>query len=136
MALNGYKEVEHTADIALQVWARDFPSLLKQAAEGLYALMDAVLETAQSKTHQNFTIPHGNHETVVVDFLTELLFFVEEKGLALSDFSFENGQNEISVQSTGRRILTWERDIKAVTFHDLNLERTATGFSITITFDV
>lgn len=37
--MNGYKEVEHTADIALQVWAEDFYTLLRKAAEGLYALM-------------------------------------------------------------------------------------------------
>ena len=84
--MNGYKEVEHTADIALQVWAEDFYTLLRKAAEGLYALMGVKLATA-STLQRLFTLPQGSKETILVDFLTELLFLVEEDGLFLSGFA-------------------------------------------------
>ncbi|HOE70253.1 MAG TPA: archease [Brevefilum sp.] len=133
--MNGYKEVEHTADIALQVWAEDFYTLLIQAAKGLYALMGVEPTVAPSR-QRLFTLPQGNKETILVDFLTELLFLAEEDGLFLSVFCFDDGQNVISVRSTGQKILTWSREIKAVTFHNLNVETTDQGFSATITFDV
>ncbi|HOM67132.1 MAG TPA: archease [Brevefilum fermentans] len=133
--MNGYKEVEHTADIALQVWAEDFYTLLRKAAEGLYALMGVKLATA-STLQRLFTLPQGSKETILVDFLTELLFLVEEDGLFLSGFCFDASQDAISVRSTGEKILTLSREIKAVTFHNLHVETTDQGFSTTITFDV
>jgi SHS2 domain-containing protein len=133
--MNGYKEVEHTADIALQVWAEDFYTLLKQAAEGLYALM-GVKPATVSTLQWLFTLPQGSKETILVDFLTELLFLVEEDRLFLSGFCFDARLDVISVRSTGEKILTLKREIKAVTFHNLNVETTSKGFSTIITFDV
>jgi SHS2 domain-containing protein len=135
MALHGYDEVDHTADIALRVWGEDFQTLLTQAAEGLYALMGIVTLTGSSLDN-TITLPQGNRETILVDFLTELLYLSEEGGLVLEDFTFDEDQDKISVRSTGRKILSQERAIKAVTFHNLNVEETATGVITTITFDV
>lgn len=135
MALHGYEEVDHTADIALRVWGEDFQTLLTQAAEGLYTLMGIVTLTGSSFENV-IPIPQGNRETMLVDFLTELLYLSEERGLVLDDFTFDEEQDKISVRSTGRKILSQERAIKAVTFHNLNVEETETGVITTITFDV
>ncbi|RMF50007.1 MAG: archease, partial [Anaerolineae bacterium] len=35
----GYREIEHTADWALEIWAPDMAALLQQAARGMYALL-------------------------------------------------------------------------------------------------
>jgi hypothetical protein len=34
----GFREIEHTADWELEVWAPDLPALLEQAGRGMYAL--------------------------------------------------------------------------------------------------
>ncbi|MFU8826089.1 MAG: archease [Brevefilum sp.] len=135
MKTHGYHEVDHTADIALRVWAEDFLALLRQAAKGLYALMGAEPRPGSSE-QLVFTIPSGNQETVLVDFLNELLFLAEDNGIILDQFSFEEGYENIEVESTGKRLLSQERVIKAVTFHDLCVEKMATGYQVTITFDV
>ena len=51
----GYREHEHTADWELEVWAPGFPGLLKQAAEGMYALAQTTLETSP-RTSRTITI--------------------------------------------------------------------------------
>ena len=135
MTYNGYKEVEHTTDIALQIWAEDFPSLLKQAAKGFYSLV-GIQFLEEKSLHQLFVIPNGNYESVLVDFLTELLYFVEEKSLYLSNFTFEDDQDQISVRSTAWKIKSRDREIKAVTYHNLYMRKTEKGFSTTVTFDV
>ena len=135
MDMNGYREVSHTADIALRVWAEDFFGLLRYAAEGLYALMGVELEVTPGGGWV-FSIPQGGEETILVDFLTELLFLVEEESLALSEFVFDGDQNQVTVRATGRKIKACEREIKAVTFHRLAVERSASGLVTTITFDV
>ena len=135
MKTHGYQEVDHTADVALRVWAENFQSLLRQAAKGLYVLMGAVPH-ADSSEKKVFAIPQGNQETILVDFLNELLFLAEQDGIMLDHFSFYEGQENIEVASTGKKISSQERVIKAVTFHDLKVEKTATGCLVTITFDV
>ncbi len=135
MKTHGYQEVDHTADVALRVWGEDFLALLRQAAKGMYALMGAVPQ-ADSSVRRVFVIPQGNQETVLVDFLNELLFLAEEDGIMLDHFSFYEGQENIEVTSTGKKISSQERVIKAATFHDLRVEETTTGCLATITFDV
>ena len=135
MAFHGYKEVEHTADIALRVWGEDFPTLLQQAADGLYALM-GIKPVGDATTVQFFTIPQGTPETILVDFLGELLYQAEADDLVLGGFNFIVGQDAVSVWSIGRKILSQEMVFKAVTFHNLTVEDTESGMIATITFDV
>lgn len=135
MALRGYEEEDHTADLALRVWAEDFQALLAQAAQGVYALMGLVPASGPSVAHE-MTIPKWNRETILVDFLTELLYLLEADGLVLDDFTFEDDLPVIKVRSSARQILSQERAIKAVTFHLLTVEETTTGVTATITFDV
>lgn len=135
MILHGYEEVEHTADIALRVWGEDFQALLTQAAKGLYALM-GIIPASSSCKETSFSILQAPPETILVDFLTELLYLAEEAGLILDNFSYDEGINMLAISAVGYKIFTQERFIKAVTFHNLTIEGTSAGFETTITFDV
>lgn len=135
MAFHGYKEVEHTADVALRVWSEDFPGLLSQAAKGLYALTDIVPDS-NSTVNRCFFIPSGNNENEIVDFLNELLYLLEEKSEIYTNFSFLEREDELEVQAEGYKALSQDRYIKAVTFHDLNIIESDLGLEVVITFDV
>jgi SHS2 domain-containing protein len=135
MASHGYQEVEHTADIALKVWAADFQTLLRQAAFGLYDLM-GVISQADTLVAGYFILKQDSFETILVDFLSELLFLAEEKGQLFVTFSFDEQDDGLSVRMAGQEILSQERDVKAVTFHNLDVRQTDCGFEATITFDV
>jgi SHS2 domain-containing protein len=135
MASHGYQEVDHTADIALRVWGEDFQALLRQAADGLYHLLDVVPQ-AKTAVAGSFILQQDSLETILVDFLSELLFLAEEKDKIFDTFSFEPKDNEFTVRMTGQKILSQGRFVKAVAFHDLNVHHTDSGFEATITFDV
>lgn len=135
MASHGYEEVDHTADIALRVWGENFQVLLFQAAKGLYELM-GVEHITGSNIEGQFTLPRETFETILVDFLSELLYLVEENGHAYNEFSFAENDEEFVVHASGCEIQSQDRHIKAVTFHDLNIEETERGLEATITFDV
>lgn len=134
MASHGYEEVDHTADIALRVWGGDYQTLLSQAANGLYDLM-GIAPVPGSEVERQFTLTQETLETILVDFLNELLYLSEE-GCVFKDFSFAERDSEYLVQAAGQEIRSQNRHIKAVTFHDLNIEKTDDGFEATITFDV
>jgi SHS2 domain-containing protein len=135
MAYHGYEEVDHTADIALRVWGENYWALLQQSAAGMYDLM-GVVPIPDSSVDDFISVPAGTYETVMVDFLSELLFLAEENSQVLEHFSFSDDGIDLSIMCTGRKIHTYERHIKAVTFHNLNVKTTETGLEVTITFDV
>jgi len=135
MASHGYQEIDHTADIALRVWGEDFQTLLRQAAYGLYGLM-GVVPHAETPVAGYFVLQQDSLETILVDFLSELLFLAEEKGQLFDSFSFDEQDDELNIRMAGQKILSQERYVKAVTFHDLDVRQTDCGYEATITFDV
>ena len=135
MILSGYEEVEHTADIALRVWGEDFFTLLRQSAKGMYELM-GILENPGQPMKVIFTIDHGSAEMQLVDFLNEVLYIVENQAGYYDSFTFINTRDGIDVHASGYKIISYQRNIKAVTFHDLEVIETKTRFETTITFDV
>ncbi|MBW6465219.1 MAG: archease [Brevefilum sp.] len=134
MASHGYQEVDHTADIALRVWGEDFYTLLRQAAYGLNDLLGVVLHDTPVEVF--FALQQDSVETLLVDFLSELLFLAEEKEQLFDSFLFDEHDDGLTVQMTGRKILSQDRHVKAVTFHYLDVAQTDCGFEVTITFDV
>ncbi|KUK98100.1 MAG: Uncharacterized protein XE06_0124 [Anaerolineaceae bacterium 46_22] len=135
MILSGYEEVEHTADVALRVWGEDFFDLLKQSARGMYALMGIKRKHGQ-KTEVSFEIDPGSMEMQLVDFLNELLFMIDDKAIYFDNFSLLNSMDVLVVSAIGHKIESYQRSIKAVTFHNLDITETKTGCETTITFDV
>ena len=135
MASHGYQEVDHTADIALKVWGEDFQTLLRQAAYGIYDLMGIVPDD-QTPVAGYFVLLQDSLETILVDFLSELIFLAEEKNQVFDSFSFDEQDDELTVRMAGQEILSQERYVKAVTFHDLSVRQTDCGCEVTITFDV
>lgn len=135
MMSQGYEEIEHTADLALRVWGEDFYSLLIHSAQGMYALM-GVVPKLESRIEINFQISQDSLETILVDFLSEVLYLVEDKKLAFRIFAFSTQEANLEVRATGNLVDSIDRNIKAVTFHNLDIKETTNGLATTITFDV
>lgn len=135
MVPNGYEEIDHTADLALRVWGNDFFDLLENAAEGMYELM-GITEKPGSNAKNSFQIENDQKESILVDFLSECLYLAEVEVQRFSAFSFEASEKEINVKAQGNEITAIDRNIKAVTFHNLEIKETSRGLETTITFDV
>jgi SHS2 domain-containing protein len=131
----GYREVEHIADWELHVWAPDLLSLLKTAAQGMYALSDTELAVEPRHTHE-FEIAYLDGESLLVDFLSELLFLGEDETLAFDLYQLNLIDNNLQVQAYGAPIQKQSKEIKAVTYHGLRIRETERGLEVNIVFDV
>lgn len=132
---SGYREINHTADWELQVWAPDLTTLLKTAARGMYALSHIELAAAPRKI-RNFEIPFGDRESLLVDFLSELLFIGEDEDIAFDSYELELNDNCLKVQARGALIKDQAKEIKAVTYHRIQIQDTRRGLEVNIVFDV
>lgn len=131
----GYREIEHTADWELEVWAPDFPSLLVQAALGMYALVDTKLENNPDIVREMEIKAHDKEE-FLVSFLTELIYIAEDEGIGFYQYNLSIDGNLLRAILHGRPIETQNKEIKAVTYHNLMVKEMSPGFITSIVFDV
>ncbi|HWQ04959.1 MAG TPA: archease [Longilinea sp.] len=132
---SGFRDVDHTADLALEVWAPDLSALFVQAALGMYHLMNIQLSKQPGFLHQ-FNLSAEDEESLLVKFLSEILFAVESKGIAFDSFSIKFAGLSLQLTAAAKHILNQTRTIKAVTFHNLSIRHEPGRYTVTIVFDV
>ncbi len=132
----GYRELAHTADWELEAWAPDLTGLLEQAARGMYAISGTRLDAGERHT-RSLNLRALDAESLLVRFLTELLWLGQQDGLAFDTFLFTLSPGwSLQVALGGASIVSIEKDIKAVTYHNLVIRRLARGLAVNIVFDV
>jgi len=133
---SGFRELEHTADWAIQVWAPDLPTLFVKAAEGMNSLSVVQLEQG-NRIRQAIAFDALELESLLVMCLEEILYLGEHHGLGFDRFEVEitDGFSMRSILS-GAKIKKIDKEIKAVTFHNMKVSQTELGYEVTIVFDV
>ena len=131
----GYEEMEHTADWELHVWAASMEELFIAAAFGMNSLAGLKLESTP-RIIREVVINAGDPETMLVSFLSELLYFSEMDGLGFDNFQITIAGDSVSGILTGAPIESIEKEIKAVTYHNLEILKTQCGLEARIVFDV
>ena len=131
----GFRELNHTADWELEVWAPNLPDLLYQAALGMYTLSNIQLKEVPTTT-KSTTISADDPEEMLVSFLSELLFFMEDEGLASDAMDLSIVDDSLTANIACKPLASQGKEIKAVTYHNLSIVKTAAGYRTRIVFDV
>jgi SHS2 domain-containing protein len=131
----GFREHEHTADWELEVWASDLSNLLKQAALGMYALAGLRL-SSEPRIERRLQLSAPDAESLLVGFLQELLFISEIDGVGFDQFEIRLVDLTLDAMLVGTSISSISKEIKAVTYHNLQIRNTARGLEARVVFDV
>jgi len=129
-----YFEISHTSDLAMWVCGDDLSDLMRNAADGMFALMGLVDEKG-SVTSFDLKIPPGEVESLLVDYLNELLFYLDQE-IVLRLINAKIDEDGLAMQMQATKLAGRDRYIKAATFHDLSLKETEKGLTAVIVFDV
>ena len=131
----GYREIDHTADWELAVWADSIPELFRQSALGMYALSGMTVgQTARQP--QTFALEAGSLESLLVKFLNELLYLGEAQQIAAVEMAVSLSENALTAELAVAPILSQTKEIKAVTYHKLSIRQEGESFRVNIIFDV
>lgn len=131
----GYLELEHTADWALKVWAPDLPTLLITAARGMYAL-SGIQTDPNSIQAKSIQLESTDAEGLLVDFLSELLFLAELEHVAAIEFETSVNDSSLIAEIRTGNIIKIQKEIKAITYHNLKIIRKKDLLETVIIFDV
>jgi SHS2 domain-containing protein len=135
-----FEELPHTADWALRVWAADLVELFLEAARGMNAQAGIILAN-EPRVMRTFSASAADAESLLVSFLSELLYTGEQDHLAFDQIDLRIDQEKshlyhLDATLRGAHLLSSEKAIKAVTFHNLQIRKTGRGFEVEIVFDV
>ena len=142
----GFEEISHTADWSVRVWAQNLPSLFAEAARAMNSLSGTRIGNGL-RVKRTFESESPDVESLLVAFLSELVYCQEQENLAFDEFKFEvkklalnravvSNVEKLKVEMEGAQISSVDKAIKAVTYHNLQIKETELGFETTIVFDV
>lgn len=132
-----WKEVEHTADWSLLVTGTDRRTLFENAAMAMLSLIGGEPVPDAQPQHWQIRAEASDWEMLLVEWLTEILIRIEEDHVLISEIDildFEAFRLQAKIE--GRRSQGFNKHIKAVTFHNLDVQATEDGYETTIVFDV
>ena len=137
---NIYRIFDHTADVGIEVYAKDLQQLFINAGYALFDLLTDMNAVAAT-TSLRVTVKGTDREDLMVSWLSELLYLHQQKGYLLNDFDIRD-IGETSLQATVRgEVYTAHRhellrEIKAVTYHQLRVGKENDRWVARIIFDV
>ena len=130
-----FEEIPHTADWSLRVWADNLAGLLAESARGMHWLAGADL-AEEPRVKKTFEATEPDGESLLVAFLSELVYYAEQENLGFNDFVIEIKNDTLKVEMQGAPLKSLSKAIKAVTWHKLEIQESARGLEVEIVFDV
>ena len=127
MGPRDFEVLEHPADIGFRAFGGTLPELFAQSALAMLSIA-ADPAAALSKEEYPLAVESGDRESLLVDWLNEVLYWFDGKRIAFRDFRVTQFR-ENAIQAVG---LGEPRDplrhrarliVKAVTYHQLKIAR-------------
>ena len=133
----GFEEIEHTADNALKVYGKNLRELFISAAQGMTSLMLADLSGVSGEIAKAVKLETIDTESLLVEWLSELAYWAEAEMLIFKTFNIHRlTANHVDASVIGGRAPALDKQIKAVTYHNLKIEKKNHEIEATIVFDV
>ena len=135
-----YEFFEHTADLGLRARAADPDALFADMATALFAAVVEDLSAVRPEQRVELEIAGTDLDYLLFDWLRELLVRFDADHLVFARFEVKVGETGVSGVAWGepldpaRHLLSHE--VKAITYHDLRVEREADGWVAEVIVDI
>ncbi len=137
---SGFELRDHTADLVLHAWGSTIEGLFLSAAEGLYAAIGRV-ETGDVTERVNLRFDAPDRAALLQDFLSELLFQFETRQERITDLEIVSLEEmALVVRGVAYKVdaerSMLDREVKAVTYHDLEIVQHDGQHEVDIVLDI
>ncbi len=135
-----YRTFDHTADLGLEIYGRDEKELFSNAA---FALFDTMTDIGSIALGEKRTVrtEGSDREDLLVNFMREILSLYHIEGFLTGRFAvselnehFLSGEAEGEIFDPKKHGINTE--IKAVTYHQVEIAPTSDGFKGRVICDV
>lgn len=139
-----FEFLEHTADLKFISYGKTLDELFQNSAIAIfYAMLENEIGKISTKLKNEIELEGDSIETLLHDFLSELLFIFETSSIILKKFEVRISQNEkyyLKASAFGekfdRKKHKISTEIKAITYHDFFVKKTNKGWMAQIVCDI
>ena len=129
-----------TADKGIRAWGRDLAAVFVNAAHGLWSLM-VEAGSVRPERMVPLRVEAGDREALLVAWLNELLYIHEVEEFVAAEFAIPHlSDTTLEAEVWGERIDRARHamvgHVKAVTYHQLRIDRTDDGWQAQVVVDV
>lgn len=135
-----FEIIDHTGDIGIIVYGSDLSELFFNAGRAFFSLLTN-LNRIRSTLERSIVLQSENLEELMVAWLGELLYLFDAKALLFRKFQLEE-VNRSGLRATARGEFfqperhVIKREIKAVTYHQVKVEKKSGKWQGRIIFDI
>ena len=135
-----YKTFDHTSDLGVQVFGDTIDMLFKNSIKTFNDLIIAKDLTGADKTRE-INLKSTDREMLLHDLLAEALYFFWSENLIITDIEFKvlkekQLKAKVSLFDTTNKQIEIKREIKAVTYHQLEIGEQNDNFYARVVFDI
>jgi SHS2 domain-containing protein len=132
------EELGHTAEIGLRIQANVPEQLFACSAHAMFDLLRVLPDRSRPAIHQHLTIESIDGESLMVDWLNELLYLHETTGALFVDCTILRwAPTHLEANISGYPPAAPPAvHIKAATYHQLLIQATTDGWLAQVYFDI
>ncbi len=136
--MDKYVILDHKADLKIKSFGRTRKELFLNMMRGMEDSQQAEISADKQRVKRKIKVKGPDSKALLVDFLNECLYLSSVKkevynGIDFRKFSAELIEGELK----GRKAARFGRDIKAATYHGLNVRKKGEGlWEAVVLFDI
>jgi len=134
-----YEILEHTADIGIKITGNSITEIFWKAIHATADLLSGGIEI-QPVIERGFSVEEENIETAFVSILEEIIYFFEKEMFLPSVCSVNIDKDLYKINLKGNIVSAEEvkngTEIKAVTYHQLEIKEVNGQYQATVIFDI
>ena len=137
---NAFDIIDHAADVGIIAYGRDTKQLFSNAGLALFSLITDV-RSIQEKLQHQVKINSENRDDLLIEWLNELIYLFDAKHLLFNHFHIEYlNNNQLKAICYGEKFNPTRHrikmDVKAATYHMLEVVQDNKGYSAQVIFDI
>lgn len=132
-----FKILTHTADLKIKGYGKTKKELFLNILQAMATSQKPEIESIK-KIKRKIKIKSLDLSSLLVDFLSEILYLSQVNKEVYKEVKFKKfSDNEIEGEVFGQKVKRFGEDIKAVTYHGINVhKREGKPWEATVLFDV
>lgn len=139
-----YLEDVATADIAFRAWGKNLEELFQAAANATMNVMIEDLDKIEPQEQQVLNLENDDLDMLLFNFLQEFIYYKDSQQLLLRpqqvQIDEKSDNHKLSAVAQGEKLDSRRHqqrvDVKAVTLHRFQLEKTSDGWTATVILDI
>ena len=134
-----FEFIDHTADAGIRVEAPTLEDLFEIAGLAFTELVTNV-DLLDCRVERRFQLQEGDIETLLVSWLQELLYLLDTEDLVFGRLQVKLHNYSLEAAAWGDvfdpNIHAMKTEIKAVTYHQLEVSKSDQGWQAQVIFDI